>query len=346
MPEAIDGVDSLPMLTAKSVRQFHSKISAELESQCAGLLERHPIKRYLSCLSPYDRYQHYESFRPALISSFDEIRVELDGAAAKYQQVALLTLLADRLKHFSEEPLPALVRRHCEDWFERIVDDTHRRPPSYYHPSRSDFVKDIAVCVGRAMPVGGAWLVECRRMNRSQLFCGRSETGSGDRRDGDSATARRYGVKIARSLGIEYPLKAIRARWRDVSARFKSYYVIHTVDRDRALFNSQQMNRAYGNIAELLKQNPGVAGVYRRSWFLDPALNKITPALSFLTDVPTKNGAQMKLCGEVPRGELKKVLSTSPERNRLYESGEYVPKIYAYHWARQNVLEWARQFSP
>ena len=122
--------------------------------------------------------------------------------------------------------------------------------------------------------------------------------------------------------------------------KYRSYYTIHTVDRYLPRFTEQQMSQAYINIAELLKLNKNICGIYRKSWFLDPNLKEISPGLRFLWEVPQQNGADLFCTGDSDQ-VIKKAIAMSPLRKRLYEEGKYKPINYAYVWPREKLLQWA-----
>jgi hypothetical protein len=207
------------------------------------------------------------------------------------------------------------------------------------------------VCSLKAIPVGGAWVVELSRVcttfklmkgwpcfrNSAYIFLGED---------------RNRGIKTVKekilTLLVNYRLnKGILSLFLflfKILNVYKLYYVIHTVDRYLPRFNKEQMNKAYINIANLLEINPDIYGIYRESWFLDPCLKNISPELAYLWEVPQQSGAKLFCIGN-PHKAANKAISLSPLRKRLYEKGEYKPMNYAYVWPREELLSWANMVS-
>jgi hypothetical protein len=100
------------------------------------------------------------------------------------------------------------------------------------------------------------------------------------------------------------------------------------------------MNLVYLRIAELMKLNTRIKGFYRRSWFLDPKLEDISPRLGYLIKVPLQNGAKLFAAGST-KEDLKYALAVSRTRRRLYEEGKYLPTGHAYIWPRKEFLLFA-----
>jgi hypothetical protein len=94
------------------------------------------------------------------------------------------------------------------------------------------------------------------------------------------------------------------------------------------------------NVAACLQMNPHLRGFLASSWLYDPQLARVSPHLSFLREGSLAHGAVLAHIGPT-EGAIKNALARSPERQRLYEAGEYVPTSYAVVWTRQAMLKWA-----
>jgi hypothetical protein len=125
---------------------------------------------------------------------------------------------------------------------------------------------------------------------------------------------------------------------------FKIYFagviIVHTSHRRLGSFNKHEMDLAYLRIAELMKRNPRVKGICRRSWFLDPALENISPQLAYIREVPKKNGARI-FKTKTRQIDIDFAIAMSAKRRQLYKKGQYVPRGYVYIWPRKAFLEWA-----
>lgn len=122
---------------------------------------------------------------------------------------------------------------------------------------------------------------------------------------------------------------------------FNPYFQIHTHQFMLDTFNPDGWNECYRCCAELYKVHPDVLGMYGGSWFYDPALDAISPRLSYLRDIPQQGGAHLFF---VERGgsALGNALSTSSSRRALYETGKYMPTNYMLVWGKDEQYAWAK----
>jgi hypothetical protein len=191
------------------------------------------------------------------------------------------------------------------------LEDFSKQPDDYYDHRCQSFVLDVMVCTLRSIPVGGAWIAEIRSVGLSPFFGG--------------------GVKQLFSYLYFIIFKA---------HGFSPYLTTHTVARTLRHFNEHQMNLTYLRMVELMKRNPRIKGLYRRSWFLDPNLEEMSPKLGYLIKVPLQNGARLFPAGST-KNDIKYALAVSRIRRRLYEEGKYLPTGYAYIWPRKEFLLFA-----
>jgi hypothetical protein len=73
-------------------------------------------------------------------------------------------------------------------------------------------------------------------------------------------------------------------------------------------------------------------------------LASISPHLTYLREVPEDNGAAIFFVEADPQGRSG-ALTKSPTRQRLFQEGKYLPKIYMRVWPRQAMLDWQRRRS-
>jgi hypothetical protein len=218
----------------------------------------------------------------------------------------LAAMIRDSIGESVNMNLPKGILNELHSWYKRVIEDFGRQPDSYYNHGNKDFRYDIGVCCLRSLPVGGAWFVQVRRIGFRAFFT----------------------LDILRLIRIFFKLGGV-----------KPFCVIHTFSRYILRFNCRQMNLAYRNIGELMKRDPEIKGIYRRSWFLDPVLEMISPNLKYLREIPLQNGAMFFKTGLI-REDITYSLSSSPHRRKLYQEGGYKPSVYAYIWPRKNFLSW------
>jgi hypothetical protein len=121
---------------------------------------------------------------------------------------------------------------------------------------------------------------------------------------------------------------------------FRTYFQIHTHKLMLDSFNEEGWNECYLCCAELYRVHPEVLGMYGSSWFYDPALDAISPRLSYLRSIPASGGAELFLM-EKGGSAINNSLATSPTRRKLYEEGKYLPKSYMLAWGRAKQMAWA-----
>jgi len=184
-----------------------------------------------------------------------------------YNKLALFQLMRGAVDALDNDRFPHEILSLYNQWFERIVKDLSVQTEDYYDLTRIEFVQDIGVACLNSVPVGGAWVVQIGRVGLAPLVPGNPSQG-----------LLYLGFLVLRAGG------------------FKPFCLIHTVSRYLLRFNEKEMNLAYLRIAALMKKLPRIKGIYRRSWFLDPALAQISSNLAYLRQTPQQNGARLFPC--------------------------------------------------
>ena len=306
------------MIKEEQVKIQKDGSKKELESASHDILKEFPIADYLRLVKDhlgYNRLSYVKKLRipkriiSRMSSKYNASIINL------YLKFALICSIWDSLEQLKYKNLPDEIVRLYHEWFENILEDFSIQPNCYYHHSCSSFFMDIKICTLKYIPVGGAWIVEVSRVGFHPFIAD--------------------GLKQC----IDY-FKFLTFKTRG----YTFFYVIHTAPRYIGRFNKEEMDLSYRRISELLKLNPRIKGLYRRSWFLDPGLEQISPELLYLREIPQLNGARVFSNGFKKRdNEL--ALTMSPRRKKLYSLGIYQPTSYAYIWPRKNLLEWAERTS-
>jgi hypothetical protein len=315
-------------------------LTEELALSCPGILKKFPLEKAAENIRFYDvQYFGCTYLSDTLKNKLNRIRAQYsENGKALYHKLLLLTLIIHSLESKSFCDFPKPIQNLYVDWFEMILKDFSSQLDTYYHHDNIPYKIDLAVCSLRAVPIGGAWYAEHRRCRLKTL---KTPFPDDNEMPDNIASIKKLVVNRIKRLLIQLNLyETFISRW-DNGKPLGSYYFIHTVDRFLPRFTSENMERAYVNIAALLGQSPDIKGIYRKSWFLDPDLKNISPAISFLWEVPQKNGADFFRIGTCGKLFTQKAISMSPVRKKLYEKGEYLPTTYAYIWSREKVLRWA-----
>ena len=319
-------------------------LQERIEDLFPGLLGTFPLEPYVSKLQKKDSLLQYEIFSSSIIKKLDLIKVEHgQSALAHYHKISLCRFMRDTLTRLDRDPLPAAIRQAYGLWFDRVTEDFHTQPDSYYDIDRPlwPLRKDIGICSGRSTPIGGAWVIERRLLaHRAMITRARRRRATGNHEEIQGPTA--FGKTLAVVL---QPLRIYPAAQHVIRATRRSLgkhdmcYVIHTIERNIQGFNAEQMELAYRNLASLLERDTNVWGIYRSSWFLDPAVADISPNMAFLMQVPLDNGAELYDNGPCSRNDILKATLLSSERSRLHASGDYLPRNYFYFWPRARIIE-------
>lgn len=277
-----------------------------------GILDEFPIESYLKkgiSLQPIIRGSFFTKKQK---NSFKKITSKYGrSAVVLYHQLALSSFIKNSINHLNNRIFRKEIIKLYYKWFETVLLDFSRQDKKYYDYNNSEFIMDVGVCSLNRIPVGGAWIVEITRASWLPLL------------PADVVDAFKYFFYLV------FHMKG-----------FTPFCIIHTVSRYMLLANEKNMKLAYLNIAKLMKQNPRIKGIYRRSWFLDHKLEGVSPNLTFFRRVPEDNGAAFFSAYTSP-GDIQRALIMSSKRRKMHKAGEYVPKTYAYIWPRLKFLKWA-----
>lgn len=96
--------------------------------------------------------------------------------------------------------------------------------------------------------------------------------------------------------------------------------------------------RSYYLIAQSMEMQPEIRGTITASWLNSEDTLRISPHLRWMNDVIVNNGGVLTHIGLAR--EDSGFLVGSPERQRLYEAGEYRPREGLFIWPRAAMLRW------
>jgi hypothetical protein len=86
----------------------------------------------------------------------------------------------------------------------------------------------------------------------------------------------------------------------------------------------------------VFRSYPRLKGILGSSWFLDPSLGKTSPELAFIREITERFGAAPLHLQRVKSLETA-AFSLSPTRRQLFESGQYVPNVYALVISKRDI---------
>ncbi|MGM0562647.1 MAG: hypothetical protein ACQETX_16480, partial [Pseudomonadota bacterium] len=230
------------------------------------------------------------------------------GAAFALNKTLCRTLLEEFTLSGLGWVLPETIAQLYARQLERIDGQLAHEPDNYFDLSNDPFRKDLAILRHRLIPFGAELATPYSGISRSLLTRG--------------------GWKQAENL--------IRLM---VSCRgIKPFLELHMHPRDIASFNPEGWIETYENLADFLAVNSSFLGVQSTSWFLDPAIQEISPHLAYLRQVPERCGAVILYAGE-DDCERSGAFATSQSRRTLFQSGQYRPRLYTRIWLRGMLLQ-------
>jgi hypothetical protein len=227
-------------------------------------------------------------------------------------KVVLARLVCQFETRANGKKFPPLVIELFRREHARILAELSTNAPGFYSLSNDLFLKDLGLARTLLIPAGVEFV---------QLAAGvpRSVTWKGGFRQFASA--------------IPFFIGRLRG--------FGPFFEIHMDPRRRKELSPETRSYCYHIVAELLKIHNNVKGLLGGSWFYDPALETITPRLSYLSRVPVQHGAMIFYSAD--EDESSGALTYSTSRRRLFEQGRYRPRTYLLVWPRADLLRWAAQ---
>ena len=303
-----------PSITQLSalLKSHQQTLRLALQQQFSQILEHFPVERYVEQIRQLPALAGSVQISATCNQTMDAIRkMAGDDPEPLYNRLAIVHAIQYSVADFGRRGFPPDIENLFVEWFFDVLEGTGWEEDKFFRLEYNPFIKDMAVCTGRMIPVGGAWIIELSGISRHIFFSGKP------------------GQVFARTLFLS---KGVRA--------FKPFYQIHMALRFADRFNENEREASYLRIAAMLRANPGVKGLIGISWYLDPALKEISPELSYLQDLPENNGALIFPLS-TPEGAARGALVGSAWRTQLYREGKYQPKNAFIIWPRTALLGWA-----
>ena len=293
-----------------------AKLEKKLACRYPELLKRYPIADYVDTLDRSDPLKGY-GYAPEPVRIWcNEIKTLGDTDTLEtYNKMMLVYLIADFEHRIKALRVSDAILELLATSFQRILSQLENVENNYYLHANDSFCKDLALCRLKLLPCGSELIDVFSGVPRSILFRG----------------------------GLQQLVGGTRF-FLHKSNGFRPWYESHWERRLIRSFTPRAYDQCYLRIAELLALNPEIKGMMGSSWWFDPALDSISPNLTFLRQVPLDNGAQLFRVGTSAEA-TQAALQLSAERRHLYARGNYLPTVYLLAWARKDMLEWADRFT-
>ena len=277
------------------------------------VLLEYPIKYILTDLSHCQKYYRYSYLPTGTLIFLDKIKQNYSNEIfSSYLEIVALNLAYNSYDLMELLDFPEYIKEIYPSWIKRIFEvDSFKKITQNFNNDL--LLKYLSICSLRSVPVGGAWFVELAGISKKILFQG----------------------------GISQFFKCMFFATASMSA-WKPFYQLHMVQNMVDLVNPEGREACYLGIAELLKKNKDVKGMFAGSWYYDPVIKKISPRLSYLSNTALNNGAKVFRVGS-SLADIDNATKTSPTRRQLYTNGDYVPTTFLLIWARKDLIAWSNQ---
>lgn len=245
-----------------------------------------------------DRYRRKEQ----------QLREQHEHSAYEFNRAVYANLLREFSLGDALIQLPESIKALYANELSRMQRNVSRHRGDYFSTRHDSFRKDLAILTHRLVPCGAEFFYPYGGIPRSLAI--RSGLGG-----------------MARFLTAVLSVRGL-----------KPLLELHLHSEVTENFTPSGWLATYENLADVLELNPQFLGIQSFSWFLDPALESISPHLAYLRQVPERCGAYILYSSDespLASGAVHK----SQKRRLLAESGEYRPKIYARIWPRKKLLK-------
>lgn len=267
------------------------------------------LKAFIRAATDVGPMDHYKRFGNVARGMIEQIRaLQGDMSMRAFLRAALERTISTCVASGQYQRLPPRCAHHQFEQLRRIADDSDAGA-EWLDLGDDRFQKEFGIASTR-LYVAGSNLVDYR--------CG-----------------------IPRSIVFQEGPRKIFATLRAMSdlGGFRPYFQghLHTFLLDA--LNEEGRNEFYRCCADLYALHPRCLGMFCASWYYDPALDKISPWLSYLRTVPLAGGAYLFRVQD--GGEaIGNATAKSRARRKLYEEGKYLPRTYMIAWGKRQQIEW------
>lgn len=250
----------------------------------------------------------YSQLPQELLQAEQEFNRADKSAAAAINRGLCQALLDAFILKDSAWVMPDVFRSLYQVQLERIEANLHGKSAAYFSLTHDPFLKDLAILRHRLIPFGAELATPYSGVSRRLLL-------KGGWRQVQTFT------RTIMDCGGLAPLLEMHMH-PDCTRTFTPSGWLDT----------------YDNLADFLALNPVLRGVHSTSWFLDPAIRRISPHLGYLRQIPERCGATFYYAGaDNPR--TSGAFATSGSRREMHARGLYTPRLYTRIWPRQALLQ-------
>ncbi len=298
-------------MSLSEIHTLKDSLTVRIRSRAFGLALTELVESYVAHLDNLPSYSSYNHVSEDLLNVCKLVSSKGGNSLLDdFHKLVLATLIERFEERVVSIRITGSVRGLFVEHFRRILSEFATNAPGFYQYPRDVFLKDLAICSLRLIPVGVQYIDAHAGLPRSLLV---------------RAGPRQFIAAVLFFLRL---------------GGFKPLYQIHADPRTIHNLNPETRSSCLLRTAKILQLNPHMLGMFGGSWFYDPHLETVSPRLSYLRSQPP--GAQTFYVGK-DKGSLDMALAKSQTRRRLYEEGKYVPASYLCIWPRRVLISWARK---
>lgn len=301
-------------LTADQINAAAVEAGNLIQGRIALLLQQYSVASYIRRLDVVEEFDSYLYVPDDLLFQCDQIASEHGSDALEdFHRLVLATLVSSHVDRLGLMSLHEEHRLELLAFFDIVLREINAGKRNYFLHGKDRFAKSLAVCRLKMLPCGPI-LADIK-----------------------------FG-SIPRRYLLSGSIAAIAGRLRFLffkAGSIKNYLDLHMEFRLMRKLSPEGMQQAYKLLAKLLEADENKKGILvSGAWLFDPALENISPELSYLRQLPQDNGA-IFIPTDIATSSVQDALRLSPHRKALHDAGEYNPRSYILVWRRADVIQWA-----
>ena len=294
--------------------------TAVLDKEFPGILEKYPISKYISHLSNTPKYHIAKYISGDLKKLLHNISQDYSNIGLDtYHKLVLLHLIQHALEQEHKLILPETIKDYYLEYYHVILRDieTNKHYSGKYLLSNERFSYYLGICQQKMIPTGVPIV---------NLNC-LSPLGTA--------------YYLIKREGLIWGLKNV---WPLLytTLTMRPFFEMHINIFDRFLMKNFNLNgwcESYIKLAQILKKNKFMKGIYGASWFFDPQLKEVSPEISYIKDLADEIGA-FSINSGVYKHSTITALFMNKHRQKLYDEGKYIPQNYMVFIPRHKLLKW------
>ncbi|MBN1414615.1 MAG: hypothetical protein JW973_05910 [Bacteroidales bacterium] len=298
---------------------LYLKITEEFDQLYPGLRNHYSIEEYIQALLRTNKNLPYRIVTSEIAAISGSI-VDIYGekALGAYHKMVLLRLIASFKDISRNIPLPSDIINNYFKLTQRIISkitsEGIEKNCDYYLFSNDKFAKDLGICRLSLIPAGPV-LLDSGWMPLKYFL-------------------RRGIVPFIKGL-------ILVMKYRSFVPVLKMHtYITNPIVM--SCFNEAGWIKFYENVADMMLLAKHYKGVYCAGWFFDPAMDEVSPEISYIPKQIKMLGGDTFCIGS-DSGVIKDSTFMNNNRKKLVQEGKYNPTRYVIFIPRKKLIIWRKK---